>query len=381
MASPTRESLTVQLMHAIDSLTGAVIPPIHPATTFARDSENALIGATDYRRPEGPNEAQAAEVLAMLEGGAGARLFSSGMAAIAAVLETVPTGGHVVAQTEMYYGAKLLMQRLLAKKRITLNLVAPGDLDALTAAARPGTDLIWIETPANPSWAVVDIAAAADIAHACGATLGVDSTCAPPCTTRALELGADIVMHSATKYLNGHSDVLAGVLATRTRDARWEEIGLIHSRTGAVPGPFETWLLLRGLRTLFVRFERQSATALDLARRLEGHKRLTAVHYPGLPSHPGHAVARRQMTGGYGGMLSIRLKGGYDAARRFAASTKLFIQATSLGGVESLVEHRKPIEGPDSPVPDDLVRLSAGLETPADLHADIEAALERAAAR
>ncbi|MEA1941824.1 MAG: aminotransferase class I/II-fold pyridoxal phosphate-dependent enzyme [Pseudomonadota bacterium] len=378
MTSSTRETRTVQAMHSIDSQTGAVIPPVHTSTTYARDADNALIGAQDYRRPQGPTERQAAEALAMLDGGADARLFASGMAAIAAVLESVPTGGHVVAQTEMYYGAKGLFQRALAKKRITLNLVAPGDLDALTAAARPDTDLIWIETPANPSWAIVDIAKAADIAHAVGATLAVDSTCAPPCTTRPLELGADIVMHSATKYLNGHSDVLAGVLVTRTANERWEEIGRIHNETGAVPGGFETWLLLRGLRTLFVRFERQSETALTLARALKKDKRLSAVHYPGLRDHPGHAVAKRQMTGGFGGMLSIRLVGGYEAARRFAASTRVFIQATSLGGVESLVEHRKPIEGADSPVPDDLVRLSVGLETPDDLLADIDAALSAA---
>ena len=375
MTSSTRETRTVQAMHAIDRLTGAVIPPVHTSTTYARDADNALIGAQDYRRPQGPTERQAAEVLAMLDGGADARLFSSGMAAIAAVLESVPTGGHVVAQTEMYYGAKNLFQRALAKKRITLNLVAPGDLDALTAAARPDTDLIWIETPANPSWAIVDIAKAADIAHAVGATLAVDSTCAPPCTTRPLELGADIVMHSATKYLNGHSDVLAGVLVTAKADARWEEIGTIHNETGAVPGGFETWLLLRGLRTLFVRFAHQSETALALAKALRKDTRIEAVHYPGLPGHPGHATAKRQMSGGYGGMISIRLAGGYDAARRFAASTKVFIQATSLGRVESLVEHRKPIEGADSPVPDNLVRLSVGLEAQADLLADIEAAL------
>jgi cystathionine gamma-synthase len=378
MADPTRESRTVQAMHAIDAITGAVIPPVHPSTTYARDTHNALIGGQDYRRPQGPTERQAAEVLAMLDGAADARLFSSGMAAIAAVLETVPAGGHVVAQTEMYYGAKLLMQRAQKQGRITLKLVPPGDLDALTAASRPDTNLIWTETPANPSWAIVDIAKVADIAHAVGATLAVDSTCAPPCTTRPLELGADIVMHSATKYLNGHSDVLAGVLSTRAADERWDEIGVVHNETGAVPGAFETWLLLRGLRTLFVRFERQSQTALKIAKRLLKNPHVGHVFYPGLKSHPGHAIARTQMTGGFGGMLSVRVNGGFDAAARFAAATKLFIQATSLGGVESLIEHRKPIEGADSPVPDDLVRLSVGLESAGDLLADLVQALEAA---
>jgi len=375
MTTPTRTTLTVQAMHAIDQMTGAVIPPIHPATTYARGADNQLIGEQDYRRPEGPTEKQAAKVLAMLEGAPEAKLFSSGMAAITAVVESVPTGGHVIAQTEMYYGAKLLMQRAAAKKRIRLDLVAPGDMDALAAAARPDTDLVWIESPANPSWAVVDIARAAEIAHAVGATLGVDSTCAPPCTTQALALGADIVMHSATKYLNGHSDVLAGVLATREVNERWAEIGEIHSKTGAVPGAFETWLLIRGLRTLWVRFERQSASALTIALALQGKAGLEAVLYPGLPEHPGHAIAARQMTNGFGGMLSLHITGGHEAAARFAAATRLFTQATSLGGVESLIEHRKPIEGPDSPVADNLVRLSVGLEDPADLIADIRQAL------
>ncbi|WP_417497617.1 trans-sulfuration enzyme family protein [Maricaulis sp.] len=375
---PSRESLTAQAMHAIDEATGAVIPPIHPATTFARDADNQLIGETDYRRPAGPNEFQAARVLAMLEGAPEAKLFASGMAAIAAVVESVPAGGHVVAQSEMYYGAKALLQRAAAKGRITLDLVAPGDEAALKAACKPGTDLVWIESPANPSWAIVDIAASAEIAHSVGATLAIDSTCAPPCTTQALSLGADIVMHSATKYLNGHSDVLAGVLATRELNERWAEITEIHTRTGAIPGAFETWLMLRGLRTLWVRFARQSETALFLTEKLSGHPALDAVLYPGLPTHPGHAIAARQMTGGFGGLFSLRLNGGYDAARKLASGTKLFIQATSLGGVESLIEHRKPIEGPASPTPDNLVRVSVGLERAEDLLADLEQALATA---
>ena len=374
----SRETKTVQALHAPDTQTGAVIPPIHPSTTYLRGAENELVGPTDYRRPEGPTEMQAAQVLAMLDGGAAARLFPSGMAAIAAALESVPTGGHVIAQTEMYYGARLLFQRAQRLNRITLNLVPPGDLDALTAACRPDTDLIWIETPANPSWAIVDIAKAADIAHAVGARLAVDSTCAPPCTTQPIQLGADLVMHSATKYLNGHSDVLAGALVTAKEDENWDTIATLHSQTGGVPGPFDTWLLLRGLRTLFVRFERQSASALFLAKALKDHPKLSAVHYPGLESHPGHAIAAKQMTGGFGGTLSIQLKDGYDTARKLAASTKLFFQATSLGGVESLIEHRKPIEGADSPCPSDLVRLSVGLETPEDLLADLLQALDRA---
>ncbi|MBI1233112.1 MAG: cystathionine gamma-synthase [Alphaproteobacteria bacterium] len=378
MKNPSPETLAVQAMHRIDGETGAVIPPIHPASTYARGADNALIGAVDYRRPEGPTEQHVADVLAALEGASEARLFSSGMAAVAAVVESVPAGGHVVAQTRMYYGAKALMERAAAKDRIALTLVEPGDTTELKeAVSARHTDLVWIETPANPAWDVVDIAASAEIAHDAGAALAVDGTCAPPCTTRALDLGADIVMHSATKYLNGHSDVLAGVLATRDTGDRWAEICEVHNKTGAIPGAFESWLLMRGLRTLFVRFERQSANALAVAEAMTGHKAVDAVLYPGLTTHPGHAIAARQMTGGFGGMLSLRLKGGFDAARTLAAGTKLFIQATSLGGVESLIEHRAPIEGPQTTTPDDLVRLSCGIEPADEMIADLKAVLDR----
>ncbi|WP_421786463.1 trans-sulfuration enzyme family protein [Hyphobacterium sp.] len=378
MAEREREIAAVQALHAIDSETGAVIPPIHPSSTYARDAENALIGPSDYRRPDGPTERQVAAVIAYLEGAADTRIFASGMAAIATVFETVPTGGHVVAQTEMYYGAKALLNRLAQKRRLTVDFVEPGDTDALASVIREDeTDLVWIETPANPSWKIADIAACADIAHRAGAMLGIDSTCAPPCTTRPLALGADIVMHSATKYLNGHSDVLAGVLSTREKTARWAEIYDVHNKTGAVPGAFDSWLLMRGLRTLFLRFERQSANAMAVAEAMQDHPAISHVLYPGLLSHPGHDIAARQMTNGFGGMLSLRLAGGFDAARRLAAATKVFIQATSLGGVESLIEHRQPIEGPDSPTPKDLVRLSCGIEPAEALIDDLRQALDR----
>lgn len=372
------ETLAAQALHRIDAETGAVIPPVHTATTYARDASNALIGAHDYLRPEGPTQAHAAAVLTALEGGADGRLFASGLAAAMAVFATLKPGAHVAAQTKMYYGAKKLLQHLEAKGAITLTLFDPDDPDALARAVEPGvTELVWIETPANPLWSLVDIARAADIAHGAGAVLAVDGTCAPPCTTRALDLGADLVMHSATKYLNGHSDVLAGAVITRAHDERWQALCDHHSLTGAVPGAFEAWLLIRGLRTLFVRFERQSANALQLAQALTGHRAVSHVLYPGLPGHPGHAIATRQMTGGFGGLLSIRLNGGAQAAARLCARTQVFIQATSIGGVESLIEHRKPIEGPSSPTPDDLVRLSCGIEAAEDLIADVLEALER----
>ena len=371
-------TLAAQALHRTDETTGAVIAPMHASTTFRRDEANQLVGPMDYRRPEGPTEQHASAILAALEGGADARLFGSGLAAAAAVFDTVRPGATILAQTQMYYGAKKLLQKLEKDQRIRLALFDPsieGDLAARAREHRP--ELIWIETPANPGWAIVDVAAAAAIAHETGAVLAVDGTCAPPCTTRALDLGADLVMHSATKYLNGHSDVLAGAVVTKAMDDRWARLCEGLSLTGAVPGSLESWLLIRGMRTLFVRFERQSANALALAQALQGHPKLEAVRYPGLTDHPGHAIAARQMTGGFGGLVSVIVKGGAEAAARLAASTEVFFQATSIGGVESLIEHRKPIEGPDSPTPDGLVRLSCGIEAGDDLIGDMMQALER----
>ncbi|MFP4518012.1 MAG: trans-sulfuration enzyme family protein [Oceanicaulis sp.] len=371
-------TLAAQALHRTDAETGAVIPPLHASTTFLRDPNNQLVGPMDYRRPQGPTELHAAEILAALEGGAAARLFGSGLAAAAAVFETVRAGAAILAQTEMYYGAKKLLQHLEASGRIHLVLFDPSVPGDLAAKAREaGPELIWVETPANPAWTVVDLAEASAAAHETGAVLAVDGTCAPPCTTRAFEHGADLVMHSCTKYLNGHSDVLAGAVATKVEDGRWDRLTAAHSLTGAVPGALETWLLIRGMRTLFIRFERQSANAMALAHALQGHPKVHAVLYPGLETHSGHAAAARQMTGGFGGLLSIRVQGGAPAAAKLAASTRVFLQATSIGGVESLIEHRKPIEGPQSPTPDDLVRLSCGIEAEADLIADLTQALER----
>lgn len=371
-------TIAAQALHRTDKETGAVIPPLHASTTFLRDSDNQLVGPMDYRRPQGPTELHAADILAALEGGAAARLFGSGLAAAAAVFETVAPGATILAQTQMYYGAKTLLQHLETAGRIRLVLFdpsRPGDLAQRARDARP--ELIWVETPANPAWTVVDLSEAARIARESGAVLAVDGTCAPPCTTRAFEHGADMIMHSCTKYLNGHSDVLAGAVVTKAEDERWERLTAAHSLTGAVPGALESWLLVRGLRTLFIRFERQSATALMIAQALQDHPKVDRVLYPGLQTHPGHEAAARQMTGGFGGLLSIQIKGGAPAAAKLAASTRVFLQATSIGGVESLIEHRKPIEGPQSPTPDDLVRLSCGIEAEADLIADLHQALDK----
>ena len=248
---------------------------------------------------------------------------------------------------------------------------------ALEAALTPATRLVWIETPTNPLWEVIDIAAAARAAHASGARLAVDCTTAPPCTTLALALGADIAFHSGTKYMGGHSDLTAGVLSTARRDDLWAELRLIRTLHGSVIAAFEAWLLIRGLRTLFLRFERASANALTIARHFEHHPAIARVLYPGLPAHPGHAIAAAQMTGGFGGMLSLVTHGTFQTAQAVATAARVFIPATSLGGVESLLEHRKAIEGPDSPVPDTLLRLSIGIEDAGDLIDDLEQALER----
>jgi cystathionine gamma-synthase len=371
-------TLAAQALHRTDRETGAVIAPLHASTTFLRDQNNELVGPMDYRRPEGPTEQHAADILTALESGADTRLFGSGLAAAAAVFDTVKPGATILAQTQMYYGAKKLLQKLDSDRRIQLAFFDPstdGDLAAKAQLHRP--ELIWIETPANPSWAIVDIASAAQISRETGAVLAVDGTCAPPCTTKALDLGADLVMHSATKYLNGHSDVLAGAVVTKVCDDRWVRLCEGHSLYGAVPGSLESWLLIRGMRTLFVRFERQSTSALALAQAFSAHPKLEAVLYPGLTNHPGHEAAARQMTGGFGGLLSVIVKDGASAAARLAASTNVFLQATSIGGVESLIEHRKPIEGPASPTPDGLVRLSCGIEAEADLIGDLMQALER----
>jgi cystathionine gamma-synthase len=286
-------------------------------------------------------------------------------------------GDHVVAPQVMYWALRSWLVNIAAHWGLEVELVDTTDLDALRATIRPGrTRLVWIETPANPLWNVTDIAAAADIAHAGGAVLAVDSTVATPVLTRPLSLGADLVMHSATKYLNGHSDTVLGTLTTAREDELWSRLKTLQVQHGAVPGAFEAWLLQRGLRTLFARVRWQCASALELAERLRRHPCVSDVLYPGLDTAQGHAVAARQMEGGFGGMLSIRVRGGAAAAIRAAASVKIWKRATSLGGVESLIEHRASIEGPASPVPPDLLRLSVGLEAVEDLGDDLAQALE-----
>jgi cystathionine gamma-synthase len=372
----TSETRAVQALHQIDAATGAIVPGIQPSSTFARDADYALRDGHVYSRDTCPTVMHGERIIASLEDGAAALLFGSGLAACAALFETVPAGKRIAAPRIMYHGAQDWLVRLKDKQGIGLDWFDAGDAASLAAAVVPGeTALLWLETPVNPSWEVIDIEAAARVGHDAGAVVAVDGTCASPATTQALGLGADIVFHSATKYLNGHSDLTAGVLVTRVEDETWRELRWLRSRMGGVLGAFEAWLLIRGMRTLFVRFDKASANALAIATHLEGHPAIERVLYPGLPSHPQHDVAKRQMTRGFGGMLSILVQGGAVEAKRIASSTRLFLPATSLGGVESLIEHRKAVEGPNSIVADNLIRISVGIEDLDDLVADLDQAL------
>ena len=371
------ETIAAHALKAVDEATGAVVPPIYTSTTYARDENYVPKLRENYVRNGNPTLWQAEDAIAALEHGKGALLFASGMAAITTLTETIPHGAHVVAPDVMYYGTRDWFQRLETLGRITLTLFNPQDPAALAKALIKGkTDLVWIETPLNPTWDVIDIAAAAEAAHAAGAILAVDATATAAVTTRPLTLGADIVFHSATKYLNGHSDVLAGVLVTNEATERWKQVGTLRTKMGSPLPPFECWLLMRGLRTVFVRYRQASANAMAIARHFEAHPKVESVLYPGLTSHAGHAIAKRQMTDGFGGMLSLLVVGGFAGAQKLCTSLKVIVPATSLGGVESLAEHRKAIEGATSPVPDNLVRLSIGIEHADDLIADIEQALQ-----
>ncbi len=309
--SPSAETIAAQALGWVDQTTRAITPPVHFSSTYERDADNAYRSGRNYSRTDNPTYDQPEAVLANLEGGAAAMLFASGMAAATAVFQTLAPGDHIIAPSVMYWSLRNWLLAFAKQWGLGLSLVDMRDANAIKRAVVAGrTKLVWVETPANPLWHVTDIAAAVEIAHAAGATIAIDSTAATPVFTKPLALGADIVMHSATKYLNGHSDVIAGALVTREENALWDRLKLFRLQQGAVLGPFEAWLLLRGMRTLFPRVRASAATAALLANRLASNPHLEEVLYPGLPNSPGHAVAARQMNGGFGGMLSIRVKGG-----------------------------------------------------------------------
>jgi len=368
-----------QALHFVEEDTGAVIPAIQPAATYARDENYEIRKPYWYRRDGSQTTSHAEAVIAEMEGAADSLLFSSGMSACSAVIEHLPTGAHVVAPKVMYHGVLYQLQTYEAKQRLSITYYTAGNLEELAIAVRPGeTTLVWVETPNNPNWEVTDIAAAAEIAHAAGAKLMCDCTGTPPSMTRALDFGADISFHSATKYLNGHSDVTAGVLSVKEVGDYWEEIALIRKLAGTVLQSFDAWLLIRGMRTLFLRVERASQNAMAIAKHFDGHDQVEAVLYPGLPSDPGHEVAKKQTGGQFGGMISIIVKGDEQTAIDVTRFCQLFYPATSLGGVESLVEHRKTVSGEGFPVHPRLLRLSIGIEDADDLIWDLEQALARA---
>ena len=375
------ETIAAQGLGWIDDQTRAITPPIHVSSTYLRDEDNQYRSGRVYARADNPAFDQAQAVITQLENGADSMLFASGMAAATAVFQALSPGDHVLAPKVMYWSLRNWLMNFATQWGLKVELVDMSDPKAVQAAIVAGkTRLVWIETPANPLWTITDIAETAAIAHAAGAALAVDPTVATPVLTQPLALGADIVMHDATKYLNGHSDLIAGVLVTREDNELWQRIRRVRAQLGGTLGSFEAWLLLRGMRTLHLRVNAACASAQRIAEHFAVHPLVQAVLYPGLPGAPGHAVAARQMKGGFGGMMSIRAKGGAAAAIAVAAHTELWKRATSLGGTESLIEHRASVEGTGTPAPADLLRLSVGIEAADDLIADLEQALRRASA-
>jgi cystathionine gamma-synthase len=375
------DTIAAQANGAIDEATGAIVPPVHVATTFLRDPDNQYTKGYLYGRPDNGTVRLCEDVIAGLEGAAAAHVSASGMTAATTAFLALERPAHVIAPTIMYWALRAWLQDDAPSLGITATFIDTTNLSAIEKAIKPGqTRMIWLETPANPLWHVSDIAAVAKIAKKAGALLAVDSTVATPILTRPIALGADVVMHAATKYLNGHSDVVAGALAFARKDAFFTRAERVRKMLGGILGPFEASLLLRGMRTLPVRMAHQSRSAMAVAQALLRHPLVLDVLYPGLEKHPGHAIAARQMTGGFSGMLSVRIKpsnglSGEAAAIRAAARVKIWKRATSLGGVESLIEHRASIEGPTSPCPPDLLRLSVGLEHVDDLINDLTQAI------
>ncbi len=367
------ETIAVRAGAEIDPTTGAIAPPIHLSTTFEHGPAAQAIHGFMYIREKNPTQLRLEGALARLEGGLAALVFSSGMGAGAAVLQALEPGSHVVFGDDLYIDTRNLIRDFLPAWRIESSIVDLQNSDELKGAIRANTRLIWGETPSNPLMKVVDIAAVAAIAHEAGARLLVDSTFATPVLQRPLGLGADVVLHSTTKYCGGHSDVQGGCLVVKHRELL-DKLFHVREILGAVASPFNSWLILRGLRSLPCRMERHSANGAAVAAALAACPGVEAVYYPGLPSHPGHDVARRQMQG-FGGMLSFLVRGGREETLRVASRVKLFVNATSLGGVESLMEHRASSEGKLSRAPQNLLRLSVGLEHPDDLIEDLLQAL------
>ncbi|MCE2404118.1 MAG: aminotransferase class V-fold PLP-dependent enzyme [Dehalococcoidia bacterium] len=374
------ETLAVHAGRAVDPATGAVTPPIHLSTTFERAPDGSYPRGYLYGRDGNPNRAALEECLRELEGGAEAAAFASGSAASQAVLMSLSPGSHVVAPRDVYHGTARLMREIMAPWGLDVTFVDMDQPDRLAQALRPHTGLVWIETPSNPLLKITDIAAAVDAAHQAGAVCVCDNTFATPVLQRPLDLGADLVVHATTKYLGGHTDVLGGVVIGRTENDMFRRIRDVQVRGGAVPSPFDCWLVLRSIGTLPYRMRGHCDNAAKVAAFLDDHPGVEAVYYPGLRHHAGHHVAARQMRP-FGGMVSFQVRGGRDGAMAVAAAVKIFTRASSLGGVESLIEHRASIEGPGTTTPENLLRMSVGLENADDLIEDLAQALSRAMER
>ena len=367
------ETLAVHAGHRIDPSTGAVAPPIHLSTTFERDPDGSYSRGFMYTRNDNPNRKALEEGVASLEGGAVAAAFASGSGATMSIFQALSPGDHVLAHEDAYYGTTRLLREIFLRWGLEADFVDMSDLTAVKKALRPTTKLAWMETPSNPLLKIVDLAAVAQIIHDAGALCACDNTWAP-IIQRPLDLGCDFVMHATTKYFGGHCDVLGGILVAKKDDELFQRIRSIQYEGGSVPSPFDCWLILRGMRTLPWRVRGHCENAAKIATFLEQHSKVEHVHYPELPKHPGHEIAKKQMSM-FGGMLSLEVKGGRDAAMKMANNTKIFTRATSLGGVESLIEHRASIEGAGTKSPEGLLRLSIGLENADDLIDDLDHAL------
>jgi len=368
------ETLAARAGHAIDPSTGAVTPPIHLTTTFEREPDGSYRQGYLYSRMSNPGRRSLETALAALEGGASAIAFASGMAATHAVFQSLAPGDHVLLPADAYYSTLRLAREIFGLWGLESDACDMSDLGAVKRLLRPTTKVVWVETPSNPLLRVVDIAALASCAHDVGARCVVDNTWATPLLQRPFALGADVVMHSTTKYLGGHSDLTGGALIVRDDEAYVARLRTMQSLGGAVPSPFDCWLLMRGIRSLPWRMRGHCENARTVARYLAQHPAIEAVHYPGLPSHPGHEIAARQMSD-FGGMLSIQVRGGEQASLDLTNRLQLFTRATSLGGPESLIEHRASVEGPTTISPRNLLRVSVGLEHADDLIEDLERGL------
>ena len=366
-----------QALHFSDPETGSVVPSIDHSATYSRDENYQPRQAYWYRRDGNKTTQLAEEIISELENANASLLFSSGMSACTAVLEMLPAEAQIAVPRVMYHGVLGQIQNFASKNRIRVDYYEAGDLASMDSVIKNGvTQLVWVETPNNPNWEVTDISSASELAHKAGAKLIVDATATPPTMTKSLDLGADISFHSATKYLNGHSDIAAGALSFNQQSSMYENLFTIRKLHGTVLNSQDAFLLIRGLRTLFLRVEKNSQNAMLLAKHFNNHEFIEKVLYPGLETHPNHHIAKHQTNGQFGGMLSVIVKGSQTDAINVVRNCKVFYPATSLGGVESLIEHRKTVSGDDFPIHENLIRISAGVEDPVDLINDLEQALD-----